>query len=146
MSTPDYKNPKRTKGPDLESEERNKWLLKGREIYETWRKSMVNTPAKPEDMVTRFFVLRDMLTSNIQHKDVLRVMLKGVDESIKVASEQYPQKVSPKSLRAAKRETWVAASAKKRGARGTRPSGGAPESPGKSPSSGPEPTDPNSRN
>lgn len=122
----EIKFPERTKGPEgAEQAEREKWLIKGREIYETWRKAMVNTPAKKEDMVARFYVLRDLLVKNIKHQDVLDVMLKQVDVSIENAAKKYPAPEIPKSQsRAAKRATWTAKAAAKNAAR-TSPRGGA---------------------
>lgn len=107
------KFPKRTKVHDADAEEREKSLIKGRMIYEDWKKAAINTPATPDELLTRLHILRELINRNIPHEGVRETMLKQVDESIKKAAKAYPPAPTKKSARAAKRDAWTARASKR---------------------------------
>jgi len=121
----DFKNPQKKLSPDKSREEA---LIHGRLLWEAFRKQFVNTPALPADLPGRFIALREKLTKEIKHPEVLQQMLDMVDQTIITADMNVPAmeqdqrnnaKPSGKAARSAKRAAWTDRAAAKR--RGTRP-------------------------
>lgn len=132
---PEFKNPKRTKQVDLEAEERKAQTQKAGEIYEAWKTSRINTPARTgKEVIASLFFLRDLMIKNITNQHVLDLQLQQIDISLKKANEHWPEK-SGKATKARRRSAWSdSAATKDSSRRSTRP----PSGPGSGPAS---PTD-----